>query len=697
MSQYGAQAIGALKALKVLRLLGIKEKTIQDYTSALISGKRPLLAIVCIASALLWAFAVWGLQLFSGRTYLCNEVTSEMAALTDCVGEYFHVPDEWMLLVPRHIKTSNFPSGDFASSILTLFRSTSESTWLDEHAGTIFTQPKGSATIGLTIFFLIYKLLSGTLVVTLLVSIVIQNYMEQTGAAFLTQEQRSWRELPTNLLQITPYKRMSSEHGGFYRHVRLWCSRVVREKNHSWHRMITLVLILHVALLCIGTCVSRKLWNTVRLPVSTAFMTLYMADTLIRINGESWKEYKRTAWNLYCSFTTSCAAAMGLLLLTVTRNYALSQVHMAMLLCVLAKLVTRNRYMDHMFRLAISTLTHIIDLLAVWLIMFLVYAIALTQTFGLTKAGDGSVNMSFRTVPKALSLLFRLSIGEGWGLIMEEFAHTLPPLCTVGERYFDGDCASPEWAYMLFISWNIISMYPFASMFISSAVESFSYIYESSARSLRVKEADVQQFRAAWAELDCGATGFIHIEVFPKLLGKLSGALETSIHEGNSNLQYLMALSRSPVEAERSTHASSVPECPGIDLQKLRTLLDEIPIARIREQRMRLNTLRHTVLASADAVHGIAFSSLLVLLVHHQLNNTDKHLGLHELLQHKARLQRAEEASNREVIIRFFETIYWSREFRASRYSAKTLHNGTSKSSKPVMSIWERFGGREIP
>jgi len=688
-SAYGAQAIGAFKALKVLRLLEIKDRTIRNYTSAFISGKRSLLAIVCIALGLLSAFAVWGLQLFSGRIYSCNDTTPNLTVLTECVGEYVNAPYEWTLLMPRHIKTSNFPFDDFASAMLTVFRSTSENSWLSEHTGTVFTQPTVSALSELSAFFLIYKLLSGILVITLLVSIVMQNYMEQTGTAFLSREQRSWRELHKHLGQIRPYRRIFSDRRSCNHRVRRWCARVVRAESNPWHRMITLVLMVHVVLLCIGTCVGGTLWTTIRLSVSTALMTVYMADVLIHIIGESWSEYKRNAWNLYCSFTISCAAVAGLLLLTATSNYALSQFHMTMLLCVISQLVTRNRYMDHIFRLAVTTFTHIVDLLAVWLIMFLVYAIALTQTFGLTKSGDGSLYLNFRTVPIALSVLLKLSTGEGWGGIMEEFAHALPPFCTVGERYFDSDCASPEWAYVLFISWNIISMYLFASMFISSAVESFSYVYGRSSRLSRVKRADVQQFRDAWAELDPGASGFIATEALPKLLGKLLGAFETNIHGEKSTLRHLMASSGSGVASSPFVHASRVSTHAEIDLHKLRALLDDIPVGQIREQRVRVNTLRHTILTSADPVHGIGFNFLLVLLVHHQLNNTDKHLGLHEFLQHRARLQRAEEASSREVIIRFFETIYWSRRFRRRR--ARTVGNDSILTDMPSTSIWERF------
>ena len=38
------------------------------------------------------------------------------------------------------------------------------------------------------------------------------------------------------------------------------------------------------------------------------------------------------------------------------------------------------------------------------------------------------------------------------------------PHCVSDPDFFSDDCGSPAWAYGLFISWNILSMYIFANM-----------------------------------------------------------------------------------------------------------------------------------------------------------------------------------------------------------------------------------------
>jgi len=127
-------------------------------------------------------------------------------------------------------------------------------------------------------------------------------------------------------------------------------------------------------------------------------------------------------------------------------------------------LIPRNNQLDHLFKTASASLTAIGSLLATWFVLFLVYAIALTQTFGLTKIGpNGSGNVNFRTVPKALILLFRMSCGEGWNSVMSDF-ELHEPFCVKGRSFLDSDCGSEGYARALFVSWNIISMYIFVSL-----------------------------------------------------------------------------------------------------------------------------------------------------------------------------------------------------------------------------------------
>ena len=227
---------------------------------------------------------------------------------------------------------------------------------------------------------------------------------------------------------------------------------------------------------------------------------------------------------MYSIFSVFGTLASTILLITDFGNQAFVQLHKLFLVSIVLLLIPRNDALDQLFKTAAASLNNIGNLLATWFVLFLVFAIAMTQTFGLTRFGSSeNGNLNLRTVPKALILLFRMSCGEGWNQIMEDFASISAPMCVTGDTFFDSDCGSLSWARALFISWNILSMYIFTSLFVSLIYESFSYVYQRSSGLGKVGREELRRFKQAWATLDPEGTGFITKEQFPQLLGELSG------------------------------------------------------------------------------------------------------------------------------------------------------------------------------
>lgn len=102
----------------------------------------------------------------------------------------------------------------------------------------------------------------------------------------------------------------------------------------------------------------------------------------------------------------------------------------------------------------------------------------------------------------------------------------------------------------------------------------------------------------------------------------------------------------------------------GVDLDKLSSIVQRIPIESIQQRRERLNSFYEEVLVTADIVRGISFHSCLMILAHYNVITDSKSLRLEEFLRRRARLQRVEEAVRRNTVVGFFDTLYWSREFR---------------------------------
>jgi voltage-dependent calcium channel len=249
------------------------------------------------------------------------------------------------------------------------------------------------------------------------------------------------------------------------------------------------------------------------------FTLCYMANIVIRIVGLTWPRFRRSSWDLYSILSVSGTFVTTILLLSKFNEPIYVRLHKLFLVSIALLLIPRNNSLDQLFKTAAASLTAIGNLLATWFVLFLVYAIALTQTLGLTKFGSlENGNLNVRTVPKALILLFRTSCGESWNQIMEDYANVREPYCVRGD-FFDSDCGSAPWARSLFISWNILSMYIFVSMFVSLIYESFSYVYQRSSGLSSVSREEIRRFKQAWATFDPEGTGFVTKEAFPRLLG----------------------------------------------------------------------------------------------------------------------------------------------------------------------------------
>ena len=404
-------------------------------------------------------------------------------------------------------------------------------------------------------------------------------------------------------------------------------------------------------------------------------MVFYVANVAVRIAGLTWKRFRNSSWDLYSIFAVTGAIITTLLDLSRWKSPTYTKLHKFFLVAIALLLIPRNNQLDQLFKTAAASLSAIGNLLATWFVLFLAYAIALTQTLGLTRFGENETgNLNFRSVPKALILLFRMSCGEGWNAIMEDFAGITSPNCNDRDDFFNSDCGSAAWARTLFISWNIVSMYIFVSLFVSLIFESFSYVYQRSSGHSVVSRKEIRKFKQAWATFDEQGTGFISKEVFPRLLGELSGVFEMRIYAGGDH-SVNRILENCRIEQPVFGRETPQPGAThGIDLAELNRQLRMIDVHDIRERRRRMEIFYQEIMVSAHPTKGVNFTSCLMVLAHHKIIDDKKSLRLEEYLRRKARMQRVDDEVDRRIIRSFFDMMYWFRMYRArkdGRHSAR--------------------------
>ncbi|WEW55818.1 calcium channel protein [Emydomyces testavorans] len=659
-----SRVVGAFRALRALRLLNVSDSARETFHSVIIIGGWKVISAAFVSMGFLVPFAIYGLNLFNGQMKRCNDDQFGYSSLSQCVGEYNASPFAWNVLAPRAVDNPFYSFDTFGDSLFILFQIVSQEGWTDVLWSAmsitgVGQQPQPFASQANGLFFVVFNLLGAVFVLTLFVSVFMRNYTEQTGVAFLTAEQRSWLELRKLLRQISPSKRSTNKKTSKFK---AWSYRIAVKKHGAWAKFITALLLIHLLLLVLEFYPTVDWWDLTREVLFFILTFFYIANIVIRLIGLTWPRFRRSSWDLYSVLAVSGTFVTTLLSLIGHENRAFMQLHKLFLVSITLLLIPRNNQLDQLFKTAAASLTTISNLLATWFVLFLVFAIALTQIFGLTKFGPGeSSNINFRTVPKALILLFRTSCGEGWNQIMEDFANMESPYCTSAKEFFESDCGSAVWARALFISWNILSMYIFVSLFVSLIFESFSYVYQRSSGLYAISRDEIRRYKQAWATYDPEGTGFISKEQFPRLLGELSGVFEMRVYDGDFTVGCILEECKVNRRESQQPHVRAV---DGVDLDRLSQRLEGLPVQTIRRRRARLNAFYEEVLVSADPEKGISFTSCLMILAHYNVINDSKSLRLEEFLRRRARLQRVDEAVRRNVVVGFFNTLYWSRRFR---------------------------------
>lgn len=655
-----SRAVGAVKALRALRLLNVSDSARETFHSLIVVGWWKIISAAFVSMSLIIPFAIYGTNLFAGKMVTCNDDDAG-DLLIDCFGEFNSTPFNWDVLAPRVADNPYYSFDDFGSSLFILYQIVSQEGWIDvsfmsQSIVGVGMQPQGGATQGNAAFFVVYNLLGTVFVLNLFISVFMRNYTEQTGVAYLTAEQRAWLELRKLLRQISPSKSSYDESKQKWKK---WCHKRAIEKRGKWYVGITVVLVLHLILLLLEYYSEPQWWTDLRDALFFVFTLIYIANTAIRIIGLGWPRFRKSSWDMYSLVAVFGAFATTILFLAQPTVDTYIQLHKFFLVSIVFLLIPRNDALDQLFKTAAASLTTIGNLLATWLVVFLVFAIAFTQTFSLTRFGgneDGQVN--FRTVPHALILLFRMSVGEGWNEVMEDYATIEPPLCVENEEFYLSDCGSSAWARVLFIGWNIVSMYIFVNLFVSLIYESFSYVYQRSSGLAAVDRDEIRRFKEAWRTVDPRGTGYISKDTFPRLLSELSGVFEMRIytHE-NSVRQILEDIRDTQPMSRHASISTSVALNSNVDIKSLNRRLNEIDVLTVRERRRRYNLFYEEVMVAADPDKGISFTTVLMILAHYNIINDSKSLRLEEFLRRRARLQRVEEEVRRRVVVGFFDTL----------------------------------------
>ncbi|EFP81922.2 uncharacterized protein PGTG_08171 [Puccinia graminis f. sp. tritici CRL 75-36-700-3] len=691
----------SLKAFRALRMINLTMSMRETFYNVLILGFGNLMDASVLTVMYIVPFAVWGQNLFAGLLYGCNDSSSSISEKMQCIGEYVSAPSSlegapsnFNFLMPRAWQNPYVYSFDsFRTAVSILFEIISQEGWISVMTSLMSItgkdkQPQQDASQWNAIYSLIYNLFGATIVLTLFLAVIINSFLKRSGSAFLTTEQQQWINLKKLIYLQQPSKRPKARPQNS---IRDWCYKKATLKHGWWSNMMTTLYVIHVGLLMtLARSNSNTMVDVYRDGGFLVLATFYLADVLVALLGLGWISFQQNGWRIYdvIVIAGTFGTTIPTMILPGQVTNVTIQFQKFFLVAIAFKLVMKNNELNQLFQTALSSLPSIANLMGLWIVFFLVWAILFVENFSLTRAGPTSLTRysNYQSLANALVMLAIQSTGEGWNAFMHDYTIEAP-YCVSSPNFLFNDCGSPAAAYILFISWNVISMYIVLNMFTGLVVDNFAYVFQLFGKVKAIDREEVRRFKEAWAEVDRDRTGHLTRHQFIPFFSRLTGAFDVSIYPEELKMRNVVDRSTT-VGGEDETKkgawsvSSEVNPASVLNVDELNSRLATVDWKKIARRKEMFNYLYQEALLTEKPGRGISFNRMMLLVAHYTLIEDEQAMQLHELLDRKAKKQKIEEMVKFEKIQGILKMVVERRKFR------KTLRMFSASSNpKPTTTI----------
>lgn len=628
-----SQYLRALLALRALRLISFFRGTEMLLSSVFTYGLRNILGATLITFSIVIPYSVWGKNIFHGRLGQCND--GNVGFLSECTGEFVNtVFSNFEVLAPRVVQEHYFNYNNFWQSLLIQFGVLSLEGWVDVlEAVTSITgpneQPSTYASKGNAAYPIVYHYIGAVLIMTMLICVIIRNYALTMGTAFLTEQQLSWMDVKRTLQLLKPTPKPPQYKYGSLRHQLLTITPTWINSLELWSLFIA-----SVDMAAYFYPSKERTQHVYQLVLVSCSMMLVMLS-VIRLIVLKATLYFHNWWNPFGLLVCLSVTILTILNLVLpdSATGARSACRAAEI-CLLLLWIPRTKKLYQFYTISTAAIAEISVLLRAWLALYITYAIALNQSFGLTKLGAQSTwSRNFRTIPKALIALFTMSCGEGWNQLLIDYTIS-KPYCYQNQR--DSECGIPGYAYFLFISWNVISMYVFANLFISLVCEACWYVYRSG--PVNISERDIVNLLDSWQQFDPRGTAFIRTKDLFKFLGRTQGYFSLSIFSQDPKYNVHR------IVAETHQGARNVVDPYYVNMNAINAYLHDLPVQKFREKRSLYElfaTHAQLMSYSIPGGRGIRFQKLTLMFPLYRDMNPADTLTLKEFIVLRVQLHEA--------------------------------------------------------
>jgi hypothetical protein len=401
------------------------------------------------------------------------------------------------------------------------------------------------------LYFIVFIILGAYFLLSLFVGVIIENFTclhEIKGQGLMTEAQRQWAATQQFVMKIRPEVLLRRPRGK----LRAICYDIVMPgTNPSFDPFIVAIIIANSISIAMTSFGDSDAKTTVLGLLNLIFSSIFLAEATLKIFAHG-KAFFRSYWNQF-DFSVVCGLIIGFILKELINNHRLAASISSIISLIrigrIIRLIRLVKQLRAPLNTMLSILPGLINIGAILLLLFFVYAVCGVQLYG-TIAFQGKLNdqANFRSVANAMLLLLRFMTGEDWnsfmhGLMVEReipcdfnpvYDETSPwclheshdPNC----REING-CEADASAFVYFFSFIIIVSLVILNMFVAVVLQAF----EESNEGELLAPVDLDHFVSVWSEFDPDASWFINASDVQRFLTRLRPPLGVAGRAHNKN------------------------------------------------------------------------------------------------------------------------------------------------------------------
>ncbi|CAE8595941.1 unnamed protein product [Polarella glacialis] len=517
--------VKVVRSLKVLRMLKVVTSLegMKVVVISLVTAMPAIMEVVLVLLLFLVTFSILGVQLLKNTFWLCScqdfcpekrfnplgSLAAGKNATELCQGSCPGAPVglsncDWM----PHPEWS-FDNIGFA--LLALFEVAAMENWTlvlfaAMDGVSVDEGPQYNYNPWVAIFFILYVFVMAFFVFNLFVGVVINQYtivMNHTnGSALLTDGQLRWLKTQKLLLNVRRHD--------FIRPTGRWRQLALQlVESRELETVIIAFILLHVCVLCTESYQSWPALKRFQESIGTVVLPIFTFEAVIKLFALSPRIYFHSYWNVF-DFTVVVGSNVAWLIQAEFLATGKGLAEMVLLrffrIVRIFRLIQFFSSLRNLVETLVSSLMSLVNVGALLLLLFFVYAVAGMALFGDIQI-DGnpelkalSEHANFQSFYVAMVLLLRMSTGESWNRVMHD--------CFSGARCAAAphkpECGDSAMAIAFFVSFMVLGSFVLLNLFVAVIVDSLFQIYiqtDDDADSILVTQADLDDFAQAWARL----------------------------------------------------------------------------------------------------------------------------------------------------------------------------------------------------